>query len=195
MNTLNIHIIQEPVEVLPQYALIPISFLVETVFRVEPVKNGLGGILLREEKVEKPYLKDYDAHPGEGPAAWAKQWDISNWEVISAYADGKRAGGALVAYDTEGLNFLDGRKDMAALWDIRIHPEFRGRGVGSELFRRATGCAKKRGCLFLKIETQNTNASACKFYAKQGCELGAVNIHAYRELPDETQLIWYKRIE
>jgi ribosomal protein S18 acetylase RimI-like enzyme len=192
---MDIKIIQESVEVLPQYALIPISFQVETIFQVEAVKNGLCGISLREEKVEKPYFKDYDAHPDEGPAAWAKQWDISNWEVLSAYVGGKRVGGALVAYDTEGLNFLDGRKDMAALWDIRIHPEFRGRGAGAELFQRAVECAKKRGCKFLKIETQNNNASACKFYAKQGCELGAINIHAYRELPDETQLIWYKRIK
>ncbi len=195
MNILNIDIIQETVEVLPQYAMIPISFQAETIFRVETAKKGLGGISLREEKLEKPYFKDYDAHPGEGPASWAKQWDISNWEVLSAYADGKRVGGALVAYDTEGLNFLDGRKDMAALWDIRIDPEFRGRGIGPELFRRAVECAKKRGCVLLKIETQSNNPSACRFYAKQGCELGAVNMHAYREFPDETQLIWYRQIE
>ncbi|HOD39858.1 MAG TPA: GNAT family N-acetyltransferase [Candidatus Wallbacteria bacterium] len=192
---MNIDIIEESVEVLPQYALIPISFQVETVFRVEAIQNGLGGFLLHEEKLEKPYAKDYDAHPGEGPAAWARQWDISNWQVLSAYADKKRIGGALVAYHTEGLNFLDGRKDAAALWDIRIHPEFRGLGAGAKLFQGAVECAKKRDCVFLKIETQNNNVSACKFYASRGCELGAINTFAYREFPDETQLIWYKRID
>lgn len=192
---MDIEIRLEPVEVLPDYAKISIAFRIESVFKVEPVDSGLGGFILREEKIETPYYKDYDAHPGEGPAGWPKQWDISNWEVISAFADGRRVGGALVAYDTPGLNFLDGRKDIAALWDIRIDPEFRGYGVGSKLFQNAAACAQKRGCLLLKIETQNNNVSACKFYARQGCELGAINRHAYPELPDEVQMIWYKKIE
>ena len=191
---MNIEIIQESVEVLSDYAKISIAFQIGSIFHVETVENGLGGVLLREEKVETPYYKDYDAHPGEGPASWPKQWDISNWEVVSAFSDGKRVGGALVAYDTEGLNFLDGRKDIAALWDIRIDPKFRGCGAGSKLFQSAVTCAKKRGCVFLKIETQNNNVSACKFYARQGCELGAINRYAYRDLPDEVQLIWYKFI-
>jgi len=192
---LNIKIIQERVEALSEYAKISIAFHIETVFMIETIKNGLGGIVMREKKIDNPYRKDYDAIPGEGPASWPKQWNISSWEVLSAFAGGRRIGGALVAYDTVGLNFLDGRKDIAGLWDIRIDDEFRGLGVGSKLFRRAVACAKKRGCIFLKIETQNNNVSACKFYARQGCELGAINRHAYRGLPDEVQLIWYKHIE
>ncbi len=192
---MNINIRQEPVEALAEYAKISIAFHIETVFRVEAVENGLGGFILREEKIKKPYSKDYDAIPGEGPASWPKQWDISNWEIISAFAGRKRIGGALVAYDTEGLNFLEGRKDIAGLWDIRIDPKFRGHGVGTKLFQRVVRCAKKRGCKLLKIETQNNNVYACKFYAGQGCELGAINRHAYPELPGETQMIWYKHIE
>ncbi|HNY12900.1 MAG TPA: GNAT family N-acetyltransferase [Candidatus Wallbacteria bacterium] len=191
---MDIEIRQEPIEILPEYAKISIAFQIETVFVVEAIKNGLGGIIMREEKIEKPYRKNYDAIPGEGPASWPKQWDISKWEIISAFAGRKRIGGALVAYDTPGLNFLDGRKDIAGLWDIRIDQEFRGCGVGSKLFQHAVICAQKKGCIFLKIETQNNNVSACKFYARQGCELGAINRHAYKELPDEAQLIWYKFI-
>jgi len=192
---MNINIKQETVEILSEYAKISIAFHIESVFKVEPVNSGLGGFILQEEKVEKPYYKDYDAIPGEGPARWPKQWDISKWEVISAFAGRKRVGGALVAYDTPGLNFLDGRKDIAGLWDIRIDDQFRGHGIGTRLFQRAVSCAKKRGCILLKIETQNNNVSACKFYAGQGCELGAINRYAYPELPDETQMIWYKNIE
>jgi hypothetical protein len=31
-----------------------------------------------------------------------------------------------------------------------------------------------------------------RFYASQGCKLGAVNRSVYAELPDEIQLLWYK---
>lgn len=54
--------------------------------------------------------------------------------------------------------------------------------------------AAARGCRQLKIETQNVNVPACRFYARQGCVLGAINRFAYREFPDEVQLLWYKAI-
>jgi len=40
----------------------------------------------------------------------------------------------------------------------------------------------------LKVETQNINVPACRFYAKQGCVLRAVHPHAYSEFPDEAQV-------
>ena len=42
----------------------------------------------------------------------------------------------------------------------------------------------------MKIETQNINVPACRFYARQGCRLSAIVSHAYAEFPDEIQLIW-----
>ena len=47
----------------------------------------------------------------------------------------------------------------------------------------------------MKIETQNINVVACKFYAGQGCTLGAADRFAYPELPDEVRLLWYKDLE
>ena len=81
---------------------------------------------------------------------------------------------------------------MAVLWDIRVSPEARGRGVGSALFAAAEAWAKARGCRELKVETQNVNVPACRFYMRQGCVLGAVNRRAYPGLPAEIQLLWYK---
>jgi ribosomal protein S18 acetylase RimI-like enzyme len=87
---------------------------------------------------------------------------------------------------------LEGRDNLAVLWDIRVAPEARGQGVGSALFRSAEEWAKARGCRQLKVETQNINVAACRFYARQGCVLIRVDRHAYPELPEETQLLWYK---
>lgn len=44
----------------------------------------------------------------------------------------------------------------------------------------------------LMAETQDVNVPACRFYARQGFMLGAVNHGAYPDLPNEVQLLWQK---
>lgn len=191
---MKMEIIEEPIAAAAELARVPIAFDVESVFDVSPRDGGLGGLILSERRLAAPYVKDYDAAEGEHPAQWARRFDVSNWGLIGARAGGARVGGAVVAFDTEGVNLLEGRQDLAVLWDIRVSPEFRGRGVGSALFRAVEAWASARGCRRLKIETQNINVPACRFYARRGCVLGAINRFAYRELPDEVQLLWYKTL-
>lgn len=87
---------------------------------------------------------------------------------------------------------LEGRKDLALLWDIRVSPPFRSKGVGSALLAAAEAWATKRGARELKVETQNINVPACRFYKSLGCQLRHVNAGVYVGLPDEVQLLWYK---
>ncbi len=54
--------------------------------------------------------------------------------------------------------------------------------------------SRSRGCHTLKVETQNINVPACRFYQRMGCTLGTVNRFAYPDLPDEIQLIWFKNL-
>jgi streptothricin acetyltransferase len=187
-------IIEESVEDLPAYSLVPISFEVRAVLDVEVVDQGLGGFVLTERKNETPYVKDYDALPGAGPTRWAARWDISNWGVISAFVNGSRVGGCVVAYDTRGVDKLEGRKDIAALWDLRVHPDYRRKGIGSRLLQAAVAWARKRHCRLFKVETQNINVPACRLYANEGCVLGLVNRYAYEEFPGEVELVWYKQL-
>jgi GNAT superfamily N-acetyltransferase len=86
---------------------------------------------------------------------------------------------------------LDGRSDVAALWDIRIQPDLRNSGIGSALFRAALKWARDRGCTQIKIETQNINVPACHFYVRMGCTLDCINRFAYADLPEEAQLLWH----
>src|SRR5262249_9175844 len=116
----------------------------------------------------------------------------SNWGLLSAHAGGHRVGGVVIAFRSPGVDMLEGRTDLAVIWDLRVRPEARGRGVGAALFRAAEAWAAARGCRRLKVETQNINVPACRFSARQGCVRGAITRLAYDELPDETQLIWYK---
>ena len=189
---MNMEIIEESINAAEELARVPIAFNVESVFDVLPRGGGLGGLMLSERRVAVPYVKDYDAMEGESPKQWAVRFDVSNWGLIGARSDGVRVGGAVIAFNTEGVNMLEGRRDLAVLWDIRVAPEVRGRGVGSGLFRAVEAWASAKGCKLLKIETQNINVPACRFYARQGCVLGSINRFAYRELPEEAQLLWYK---
>ncbi len=117
--------------------------------------------------------------------------DTTHWGVLSAFDNAQRIGGAVVAWKTPGILYmLENRDDQAALWDIRIHPDHRGQGVGTLLFSGAADWARDKGCRLLKIETQNNNVSACRFYERQGCNLGAINRYAYPDLPEEIQLLW-----
>jgi GNAT superfamily N-acetyltransferase len=90
------------------------------------------------------------------------------------------------------LTLLERRRDLSVLWDIRVAPDARGKGIGSALFERVEAWAKANGCCQLKVETQNINVRACDFYARHGCELRVVHDGAYPALPEETQLLWYK---
>ncbi len=180
-------------ECLEQYAEVPIRFRVGSILRVEEVDRGLGGLLLREEPVAEPYLRDYDAEDDEPLARWRKRFDVSNWGFFLAFDGTRPVGGATVAYRTPNVWMLDGRDDLAVLWDLRVHPDYRGQGVGTGLFQRVVDWARARDCRQLKIETQNINVRACRFYAAMGCHLGAINRYGYQDprVAGEVMLFWY----
>jgi hypothetical protein len=67
--------------------------------------------------------------------------------------------------------------------------------VASALFAAVETWARSRGCFQLKVETQNTNVAACRFYAHEGCVLRTVRKGAYPDLPDEVQLLWFKDLQ
>jgi GNAT superfamily N-acetyltransferase len=164
--------------------------MVQSVFEVREEQGG--GFELLERRLDAPFVKDYDAL--ESPATWAERFDVSTWGLITAYLDGVRVGGAVIAFDTAEVELLEGRRDLAVLWDLRVHPDVRRQKAGSALFAAAVEWARLNGCRELKVETQNVNVPACRFYAKQHCELRQINRHAYRSAPDEIQLLWYKNL-
>jgi GNAT superfamily N-acetyltransferase len=189
----NINVRENPNASLADYEAIPISFRVERVLRIEPPPENFTGFIFSEQQLDVPYIKDYD-QTGNRPTDWAHEWDISNWGILTADDRGTLVGGALVAWDTPEILQLQGRRDICVLWDIRVLPAYRGRGVGTALFRAAAAWGRTRGAVGMKIETQSINVPACRFYAAQGCTLAAVDVNAYPELPHEIQLIWYLKL-
>jgi GNAT superfamily N-acetyltransferase len=181
---------EAPISELGELGSISIAFEVSRILDVSSPDEGLGGLVLNEIPVAEPYVIDHDAREGEGPSRWSKRFDLSNWGLLFAEIDGARVGGAVIAFDTPNLFMLEGRRDIAALWDLRVQPEFRGMDVGRSLVKAAEAWANERGCRVLKIETQNVNVTACGFYVRQGYTLRSID-----DAPDEAQLILVKTLE
>ena len=190
---MNINVRENPTLSLGDYEAIPISFRVERVLRLERPPENFLGFIFSEQPLDAPYVKDYD-QPDNRPTCWAKNWDISKWGILTAEDGGALVGGAVVVWDTPEILQLQGRSDICALWDIRVAPSHRGRGVGKALFGAAADWGRARGAVGMRIETQSINVPACRFYAAHGCTLAAVDVGAYPELPDEVQLIWYLKL-
>jgi hypothetical protein len=70
---------------------------------------------------------------------------------------------------------LENARKLAVLWD-RVRPN--AGGIGRAL-RLRHGVARARGCRRLKIETQNNNVAACRFYRRMAA-LGGLRMHAHR---------------
>jgi GNAT superfamily N-acetyltransferase len=138
-------------------------------------------------------VKDYDAS-GEMPALWAKQFDTSKWRLVVARIDDACVGGAAIAFDTPGLDMLEARTDLAVLWDIRVLPGFRRRGIGAALLAAGEAWSMREGCRQLKVETQNVNVPAYRFYAQNGFVLQSARWNVYPHCPDEVQLLLSKAL-
>jgi ribosomal protein S18 acetylase RimI-like enzyme len=190
---MGIEIVPANLEYLSVCSTIPMSLEIKSRYAVERLR-GESGFRLKEENVHPPQFFDYDVIDGEGPTRWLKRFDTSAWRIFLIRQNGKAIGAATVAVTTPHVFMLDGREDMTVLWDIRVRPEFRHTGIGTKLFSEAAKFSKSIGFRQLKVETQNINVPACKFYTKQRCHLGGINFYQYTQNPlttDQIQLLWY----
>jgi ribosomal protein S18 acetylase RimI-like enzyme len=185
---MRLDILEGPVANLDVYASIPISFVVKS--RLDVSQLWLGEIA---EELIDTRTKDYDAL--ESVVSLPERFDVANWGCLRAQipTDSHAVGGAIVAWNSPDVDMLQGRKDLAVLWDIRVHPIFRGKGVGRALFEHAAMWAKDRGCTEMRVETQDTNVAACKFYRQMGCRILTIEENAYAFL-DEAKIVWTTRV-
>ena len=185
-------IVVEGADALGTYASVPIAYRTVEVLDVDSPLDSNGLLPFGSRMLDAPIAKDYDALPGNHPLDWSSRFDLRSWGFVAAYIAGRRVGGAVIVPPGSGIDMLEGRAALALLWDIRVAPEVRNHGVGTALLAAGGSWAQARGARVLKVETQNTNLPACRFYAHCGFVLRAVRRGAYPELPNEVQLLWYK---
>ncbi|MBQ4558033.1 MAG: GNAT family N-acetyltransferase [Clostridia bacterium] len=180
-----------PLENIKEYENISMNYTTNKKYQIKKINNGLGGIIF--ELVDVPeFYKDF----GVKVEHWKEIFDLTNWKFFVAYnAKNELVAGCVVATKTANCRMLEGRDDIAVLWDIRVSNEYKRQGIGQKLFDMAIKWAKDSGFKTFKVECQNTNTSAVKFYHKQGMELCAINEFAYPDYPNEAQLLWYLNLK
>jgi GNAT superfamily N-acetyltransferase len=87
-------------------------------------------------------------------------------ECVLAFWEGNSAGFAVFFHNFS--TFL-GRPGLY-LEDLFVKPEFRGRGIGRELFIHVAGIANDRGCGRFEWSVLDWNRSAIDFYGKFGAK-------------------------
>ena len=174
-----------------RYDQIPMHVAVESEYRVERPEGGLGGLLLREVPVA-PYVKDLSGY--EIACEYDREFGLTNWAFFMAFDGETPVGAVTLASRTKNIVMLGGREDLCVLWDIRVHDDYKRMGIGRRLFALGADWAREQGLRQMKIECQNNNVPACKFYRKQGAVLGGIDTYAYYldpEIRGEVQMIWY----
>lgn len=187
-------IVEEPPTRLAEYAQVSIGFTVADRFD----DQGLGALRhdasVQAVAVSPRYWKDYDSYPGGHPSSWPRQFDLSRWTILAAFDRTRRVGGAAVIVDDPQIDLLRDCPACALLWDVRVAPDARRHGVGSALLEAAEQRARERGARSLRVETQDVNVPACRFYHAHGFRLERTTPGAYAELPNEVQLLWCKAL-
>jgi GNAT superfamily N-acetyltransferase len=85
-------------------------------------------------------------------------------------------GGILLAYDPEPVGVavlaftwtLEHGGLVAWLDELFVVPDYRGRGIGGALLRRALGVAAERGCRAVDLEVDAEHARAERLYEREG---------------------------
>ncbi len=132
-----------------------------------------------EEIYEQSYMK---AYPND-------TWDYAAYinhpdqTIFLAYSDAGCVGQIVLKRDWNGYAFIE---------DICVAKSERGQGIGTAFIQKAIEWAKNSHLQGLALETQDNNLLACRFYAKCGFVIGAVNTMLYRNFhQDEFAVFWY----
>lgn len=125
-------------------------------------------------------------YPNEENSFYDGCIDNPNRAAYLAYDAGEFIGQLVLRRAWNGYAFIE---------DICVAQNVRGRGVGSALIQTAKDWARANGLDSLALETQDTNLLACRFYIKQGFQIGGVNTLFYRNFSqpycDEAAIFWY----
>lgn len=152
----------------------------EVIGRIKP-KFSDGIWTYTEEIYERSHMKRYpDDHRD-----YAGYIDNPEKNVFLAYSEEECIGQIVLKRDWNRYAFIE---------DICVARSSRGQGVGTGLIQKAAEWAKGSGLNGLALETQDDNLPACRFYAKCGFVIGAVNTMLYKNFDnEESAVFWYLR--
>ena len=150
----------------------------EIIGRIKPEFSD-GVWTYTEEIYERPYIKKYPADEFECET----YMNDPDKAIFFAYLNEECAGQIVLKKDWNRYAFIE---------DICVAESVRKQGIGTALIQKAIEWAKDSGLKGLALETQDNNLTACRFYAKCGFIIGAVNTMLYKNFDnDEFAVFWY----
>lgn len=150
----------------------------EIIGKIKP--TFVGGIWAYTEEIyEQSYIK---AYPND-LCDYAVYINNPDKTVFFAYSGAECIGQIILKRDWNSYAFIE---------DICVAKSARGQGVGTALIQKAIEWAKNSDLKGLALETQDNNLLACRFYAKCGFVIGAVNTMLYKNFDqEEFAVFWY----
>lgn len=144
------------------------------------IPTFVGGIWTYTEEIyEQSYIKSY---PND-ICDYAVYINNPDKTVFFAYSGAECIGQIILKRDWNGYAFIE---------DICVAKSTRRQGIGTALIQKAIEWAKNSDLKGLALETQDNNLLACRFYAKCGFVIGAVNTMLYRNFGNEENAVfWY----
>ena len=65
------------------------------------------------------------------------------------------------------------------LYDLKVSQNYRRRGVGAALIEKSMEIARSKNYRGIYAIAQDNNLAACRFYLKNGFEIGGFDDHSY----------------
>lgn len=84
--------------------------------------------------------------------------------------------------------------EVMVLHTLVVDPRIKGRGYGSEFVKFYEEYAISHNCHYLRIDTQEKNTAARKFYKKLGFREAGITLCVFNEIPDVRLVCLEKKI-
>lgn len=164
------------------FASIESSLETDEVLDIVFDKHGFKYNFLPCKKIKKLYK------PCELPVS--NYFENDKHHILFAYLDEILVGQIMIEQYWNNTCYID---------DIRVSPKHKGKGVGQALLEVSMDWAMDMGLKGMMLETQHVNTPACKFYFKNGFEIGGIDRYMYKYLggpeKDEMAIMFYKTLE
>lgn len=95
----------------------------------------------------------------------------------------------VVAYGGVWISF-----EEAQVTNIAVHPDYRGQGIGTELFSKLIEEIKKRNVKAITLEVRPSNESAIKLYEKFGLKSVGRRKGYYLDNNEDALIMWNTKL-
>jgi ribosomal-protein-alanine N-acetyltransferase len=78
--------------------------------------------------------------------------------------------------------------------NVAVHPEYRGKGVGSKLVEKLIEVSRQDGILRMTLEVRKSNLAAQHLYGKYGFQISGFRKSYYSDNGEDAIIMWKNRV-